>query len=92
MHRSTEWLRVRKEWVKENLPDHAGYYLCGICGLPVHCSDMEVDHINGRVGENLVDKENLQPSHSACNRLKGSRKCKPAVSNTEYTFRKMIDL
>lgn len=91
-HRSNEWLRVRKEWVKENLPDHAGYYVCGICGLPVHLSDMEVDHIDGRLGRNLVDKENLQPSHSKCNRLKGSRKLTPKVSRTEYEFRRTIDL
>ena len=91
-HRSDEWLRVRKEWVKENPPDHAGYYVCGICGKPVHFSEMEVDHIDGRLGRNLVDKENLQPSHVLCNRLKGSRKLKPKVSGTEYAFRRTLDL
>ena len=90
--RSDEWLIVRKEWVKENPPDHAGYYVCGICGKPVHFSDMEVDHIDGRLGRNLVDKENLQPSHVLCNRLKGSRKLKPKVSGTEYAFRRTLDL
>ena len=91
-HRTDEWLKVRKEWVKENPPDHAGYYVCGICGKPVHFSDMEVDHIDGRLGRNLVDKENLQPSHVLCNRLKGSRKLKPKVSGTEYAFRRTLDL
>ena len=91
-HRSDEWLRVRKEWVKENPPDHAGYYVCGICGKPVHFSDTEVDHIDGRLGRNLVDKENLQPSHVLCNRLKGSRKLTPKVSGTEYEFRRTLDL
>ena len=91
-HRSDEWLRVRKEWVKENPPDHTGYYVCGICGLPVHFSDLEVDHVVGRVGGNLVDKENLQPSHTICNRLKGSRKLAPKVSKTEYEFRRTLDL
>ena len=91
-HRSNEWLRVRKEWVKENPPDHTGYYVCGICSLPVHFSEMEVDHVVGRVGGNLVDKENLQPSHTVCNRLKGSRKLTPKVSQTEYEFRRTLDL
>ena len=90
--RNTEWLKVRKEWVRLNPPDHEGYYLCGICGLPVHYSDMEVDHIEGRDGGNLVDKENLQPSHSVCNRLKGSVKLVPKVSKAEYDFRRMLDL
>lgn len=91
-HRSDEWLRVRKEFLQEQKPDHAGYYVCGICGLPVHFSDMEVDHVVGRVGGNLVDKENLQPSHTICNRLKGSRKLAPKVSKTEYEFRRTLDL
>ena len=91
-HRSNEWLRVRKEFVQENPPDHAGFYLCGICSLPVHFLDMEVDHVVGRVGGNLVDKENLQPSHTVCNRLKGSRKLTPKVSQTEYEFRRTLDL
>lgn len=90
--RSKEWLRVRKEWVKENPPDHAGYYVCGICGKPVHYSDMEVDHVKGRKGRLLVDKANLQPTHSKCNRLKGSKSVKPVVSETEYAFRRSLDL
>ena len=40
--RNTEWLKARRVWVKNNPPDHTGYYVCGICGLPVHFSDMEV--------------------------------------------------
>lgn len=90
--RTDEWLKVRKEWVKENPPDHTGHYVCGICGLPVHFSDMEVDHVVGRLGRNLVDKENLQPTHIVCNRLKGSKKLKPKVSSTEYAFRRTLDL
>lgn len=91
-NRTDEWLRVRKEWVKENPPDHTGHYVCGICGLAVHYQDMEVDHVEGRVGGNLVDKENLQPTHIRCNREKGSKKWKPRVSQTEYAFRNSLDL
>lgn len=92
MRRTELWLKTRREWIKENPPNHQGFYCCGICGLPVHFSDTEVDHIDGRLGRNLVDKENLQPSHVICNRIKGSRKLTPKVSQTEYEFRRTIDL
>ena len=92
MRRNKLWLKVRREWIRENPPNHQGFYCCGICGLPVHFSDMEVDHVVGRVGGNLVDKENLQPSHTICNRLKGSKKWTPKVSKTEYEFRRTLDL
>lgn len=91
-NRTNEWLRVRKEWLRDNPPDHAGFYVCGICAKPVHFSDMEVDHVAGRLGRNLVDKENLQPTHTVCNRLKGSIKQKPKVSGAEYAFRRTLDL
>lgn len=90
--RTKEWLRVRKEWVKENPPDHAGYYICGLCALPVHYLDMEVDHVMGRKGSLLVDKATLQPTHSICNREKGSRKVVPKVSKQEYELRRTLDL
>ena len=90
--RTQAWLRTRKEWINQNPPDHAGYYVCGICSKPVHFSDMEVDHVVGRLGRNLVDKENLQPSHRLCNRIKGSRKLTPKVSEAEYEFRRTLDL
>lgn len=91
-NRNIEWLKARRAWVKLNPPDHTGYYVCGICGLPVHYSDMEVDHVEGRLGGNLVDKENLQPTHAICNRLKGSKKWTPKVSKAEYEFRRTLDL
>ena len=93
MHKRTEtWLKVRREWIRDNPPNHEGFYICGICARPVHCESFELDHVVGRDGGNLVDKENLQPSHMLCNRLKGSRKLKPKVSGTEYAFRRTLDL
>jgi 5-methylcytosine-specific restriction endonuclease McrA len=90
--RTKEWLRVRKEWVKENPPDHEGYYVCGLCGLPVHYLEMEVDHVMGRRGALLVDKAHLQPTHGTCNHEKGSRKVEPKVSKAEYDLRRTLDL
>lgn len=66
--------------------------MCGICGESVHFSDMEVDHIVGRKGNNLVDESNLQPTHIKCNRIKGSRKLKPVISKEEYELREKLDL
>jgi hypothetical protein len=53
---------------------------------------MEVDHIDGRLGDRLVDKANLQPTHAWCNRKKGSRKISGKVSKTEYEVRRLLDL
>jgi len=90
--RSKIWLKTRKEFLEENRPDHAGFFCCGICGLPVHYTDMEVDHVEGRLGERLVDKKNLQATHVLCNRLKGSKKVAPKVSETEKELRRTLDL
>lgn len=89
-----EWLKVRGAWVKENPPNHEGQYVCGICGRAVHVSDMELDHINPRSGDpqSFADFTNLQPSHAACNRRKGSRRVQPKVSQAEYELRKLLDL
>lgn len=92
MNRTADWLRVRREWVKDNPPNHQGYYVCALCGKPLHFSDMEVDHIDGRLGDRLVDKANLQPTHAWCNRKKGSRKISGKVSKTEYEVRRLLDL
>jgi 5-methylcytosine-specific restriction endonuclease McrA len=90
--KSREWLQVRREWIKANPPNHEGAYLCGICGKPVHESQVELDHIDGRVGDDFSDWDNIQPSHRYCNQLKGSKKWKPKVSKQEYELRKELDL
>ena len=86
------WLKTRANWVKNNPPNHQGYYLCGLCGKPVHYTEFELDHIEGRRGKLLSNEENLQPTHSWCNRMKGSRKVQAKVSSSEYELRRKLDL
>lgn len=48
-------------------------YLCGICLYPVHKDDFTVDHIVGvPYGGKGWSLSNMQPSHKACNQLKGA--------------------
>ena len=90
--RTKEWLKFRKEWIKLNPPNHQNYYLCGICAKPVKADEVELDHIDNRDGSKLTDMNNIQPSHSICNRRKGSRRWKPKVSREEYKLIKELDL
>lgn len=90
--RTKLWLATRRRWVQLNPPNHEGFYICAICGLPVHINDMEVDHRDGRKGERISNLNNLQPVHSVCNRLKGSQKWQPKVSLEEYELRRRMDL
>ena len=90
--REKEWLSFRRQWLKNNPPNHQNQYVCGICGKNLQADELELDHIKGRKGEYFVDSDNMQPTHSICNRLKGSRKIKPIVSREEYLFRQELDL
>lgn len=92
--RSKEWVKVRKAWLSANPPTHEGQYVCGICAKSVNIYDMELDHVNPRSGnpESLSDFSNLQPSHSYCNQMKGSRRIKPKISQEEYQLRRKLDL
>ena len=40
----------------------------------------------------IADFSNLQPAHSYCNRMKGSRHMTPKVSKADYEFRKKLNL
>jgi 5-methylcytosine-specific restriction endonuclease McrA len=92
--KAQEWVRVRAAWIRANPPSHEGHYVCGICGKTVHIDEMELDHIDPRSGapESFSDFANLQPSHSICNRLKGSKRLQPKVSLQEYELRRKLDL
>lgn len=90
--RNKDWLKARKEWVMNNPPSHDGYYLCALCGKRVFFLDFELDHIRGRKGNYLVDQDNLQPTCSVCNRLKGSKKVDSLVSASEYELRRKLEL
>lgn len=88
------WRKVREAWIRANPPSHEGHYVCGICGKSVHIDDMELDHVNPRSGnpESFSDYANLQPTHSWCNRKKGSKRLKPLVSASEYILRQKLEL
>lgn len=88
------WVQIRRAWIKANPPDHHGGYLCGICAKWVHKDEMDLDHILSRSSRpDLFDNmDNLQPTHSWCNQLKGSVHVKPIVTTNEYWLRKELDL
>ena len=70
-----KWLQTRKEWVKLNPPNHAGYYICAIGGEYIPADEMELDHIQSRSRhpELRFDLNNLQPTCHNHNSEKGSR-------------------
>ena len=70
-----KWINTRNQWIKDNLPDHAGYYICYLCGSPVHIDEMELDHrkSRSRSPELRFEQSNLFPVHHACNTEKGSK-------------------
>jgi len=88
-----EWLAFRYQWLKDNPPDHDGYYICGICGKPVWVGDVTLDHILPRSShpELILDVSNIQPAHGKCNSDKGSRKIVPKVSKAEYELLKYLE-
>jgi 5-methylcytosine-specific restriction endonuclease McrA len=60
--------KLREQWWAE------GRRTCGICGLPIQdFMDMTNDHILPGSGKSDAP-ENLQPAHSLCNLLKGSKR------------------
>mgnify|MGYP002345622309 CR=1 FL=1 len=67
--------KTRRDWIKNNPPNHQGYWTCGICGRWVHESAMELDHIipSSHAPQLIDDHSNLRPTHSKCNRIKGSK-------------------
>lgn len=60
--------KLREQWWTE------GRRTCGICGLPIQdFADMTNDHILPGSAKSDAP-ENLQPAHSICNLLKGSKR------------------
>lgn len=75
---TAEKARVRRLWIADNPPNHAGYYYCHIGGEWVHIDMMELDHIKAsskeRINTDDPDWQNkLRPSCIPHNRWKGSR-------------------
>lgn len=92
--KASDWNKVRAAWKRANPPSHEGYYLCALCGKPVHMDDVEIDHIQPRSSSpHLVSEHsNLQPTHGTCNSLKGSKRLKPLVAAEDYEFRSKLNL
>lgn len=69
------WISTRNQWVKNNPPDHAGYYVCYLCNRPVHIDEMELDHRQSRSRrpDLRFEQSNLSPTHHTCNTEKGSK-------------------
>lgn len=73
-----KWINARNKWVKNNPPNHQGYWKCALrisplCQKWVTIETLTVDHTHGRLGDLLTDQSNLQASCWPCNELKGSR-------------------
>ena len=76
MSEQTKWTKFRRDWIKDNPPNHQGAYICGICGRWVYLDDLELDHITpqGWTHARQYDRTNIQPTHARCNRQKGSKR------------------
>lgn len=66
------WAAKKKQWFKDNPPNHQGFYTCGICLLHVHKDSVDLDHIVNRsvAPGRRYDDDNLQPVHPSCNENK----------------------
>ncbi len=75
---AAEKARIRRLWIADNPPNHAGYYYCHIYGEWVHIDAMELDHIVPssveRINTDDPDwQDKLRPACIPHNRWKGSR-------------------
>lgn len=72
---TNKWLKVRKQWMKENPPNHQGYYFCYICYRAVPSNEVTLDHIipRSRRPDLRFDFSNLAPCCGLCNYKKGSK-------------------
>lgn len=63
-----EWQRTRRLWFKDHAPDWRDTYPCGLCGQPVHKSEVDLDHIvpKGSHPELRAEQSNLRPVHRSC--------------------------
>lgn len=60
-------MSIRSKWIKENPPNHAGYYYCHICGGWVHQYQAELDHVTPKSLWNTnipEEKKILRMSHA----------------------------
>ena len=77
-----QWLITRATWIRNNPPNHQGYWKCympkhhPLCPIWLDKYDLTLDHVVARSRDKskLFDQDNLQPASIYCNQMKGSRK------------------
>jgi 5-methylcytosine-specific restriction endonuclease McrA len=75
-----QWLITRKTWIKNNPPNHQGYWVCYLqihenCPKFLTERTITLDHVVARTKDpsKRFDKDNLKPACAWCNELKGSK-------------------
>ena len=77
--KANEWVKRRKQWIREHPPNFQGYWICYLCGRWVHETEMALDHLAPKSStkrERAHSDGNLYPTHYLCNQEKGSRRVK----------------
>lgn len=77
--KTKDWLKRRRQWIKDHPPNHQGYWICYLCGGWVHETEMSLDHVEPKSStprEQANSDENLYPTHYICNQQKGSQRVK----------------
>ena len=83
-NKSYKWLKLRKQWIKENPPDYGGYWYCVVGGralsnkksmLDYGALPLTLDHEipRSRAPELVLELTNLKPMCTYHNNDKGSR-------------------
>lgn len=73
--KTKKWLSTRRAWLKNNPPNHEGYYECYICDRWIPKTLIQLDHVKSRSRhpELIFEQTNLRPICGKCNALKGSK-------------------
>lgn len=87
MSEAVKWARTRKKWIRDNPPDHAGYWYCVVGGGALTIDQdlvgygacwLTLDHdiSRSRDPSKRHDRENINAMCGCHNRKKGSRSLK----------------
>lgn len=80
--KTLEWLAERKQWIKDNPPDFAGYWYCYLrtteaCPGALQIDQLTIDHVIPRSKHKPTE---LRPACMFCNNDKGSQDLKLYLS------------
>lgn len=74
------WITARHEWIKNNPPNHQGYWECYLKISPncipwIDIDQLTLDHVVARSKDStkLTDQTNLAPACYPCNEMKASK-------------------